>query len=137
MLPEYHSATWQEHTDGAPPPAGCTQQGPLRHSLEISTMLMAISLKTRTYIFLNHGFTMDTLNLSQYDFELIVFFKNFKNILWMMILNISNVVHMPFIFCWENEKISMTKTKNKTIILDRSLNWNDQSNQYIWWTILL
>lgn len=74
---------------------------------------------------------MDTLNSSQFDFELILFFYIFKNILWMMILNISNVVHMPFIFCWENENISMTKTKNKAIILDRSLNWNDQSNQYI------
>lgn len=134
MLPEYHSATWQEHTAGAPPPAGCTQQGPFSRNFY---NVNGYKFENKDIHFLNHGFTMDTLNLSQYDFELIVFFKNFKNILWMMILNISNVVHMPFIFCWENEKISMTKTKNKTIILDRSLNWNDQSNQYIWWTILL
>lgn len=51
---------------------------------------------------------MDTLNSSQFDFELILFFYIFKNILWMMILNISNVAHMPFIFCWENENISLT-----------------------------
>lgn len=53
---------------------------------------------------------MDTLNSSQFDFELILFFIIiiFKNILWMMILNISNVVHKPFIFCWENENKSMT-----------------------------
>lgn len=64
--------------------------------------------KNKDIHILNHGFTMDTLNSSRYDFGLILFFYIFKNILWMIILNISNVVHMPFIFCWENENKSMT-----------------------------
>lgn len=69
--------------------------------------------KNKDIHFLNHGFTMDTLNSSQYDFELIAFFKIFKNILCMMILNISNVVQMLFIFCWENENIVWVKLKIK------------------------
>lgn len=69
--------------------------------------------KNKDIHFLNHGFTMDTLNSSQYDFELIAFFKIFKNILCMMILNISNVVQMLFIFCWENENIVWLKLKIK------------------------
>lgn len=56
---------------------------------------------------------MDTLNSSQYDFELIAFFKIFKNIVWMMILNISNAVQMLFVFCWENENIVWLKLKIK------------------------